>query len=594
MKNQISLCMIVKDEEEYLPACLSSAKDVADEIIIVDTGSTDKTVEIAKSFGAKVYYFEWNNNFSEARNESLKYATKDWILIMDADDELYPEDREAFKVLINSDLKENAIYFFQTLSYGGSSIDDTNTTVNLNPRLFKNGRGIHYEGEIHNQLIPIKNEYNIICDSIKIHHYGYLNKRVISKDKRNRNIAILKEQIKKHPESKFASFNLGNEYAALGDMHKALECYYEAYDGFSPNLGYSSILLIRIISSNYSIGEYSEALKFIDVGINYFPKCTDLYFYKAAIFKINNKPTLQIRNLEKCIEIGEAPPELKFFYGTGSFRAYLELGNVYMLLGDYDTAYNYYIEAMKSKKDFTEPLYNIIHILSMESLSLEEIKERMDKLSNDCSNACYSLADIFYNEGYYKTALEYIERCEQSGIVKEDIMILKAKCLMRIGAFEECINMNSVNENNLEYVHLFMYKVLSSTLTCKPDFAAGVIRNLEKNAVEGANKKFLDVYSQLVRLFNKESTEPLTEVENDRGYMAIVMEICEILLMNNKFDELKIALNLLNLINNKFALLNLGKLYYRYGYIELGKKEILRSIKELEVYDNEGLDMLKG
>ena len=86
MKNEISLCMIVKNEEEYLPRCLENIKDIVDEIIIVDTGSTDKTVEIAKSYGAKVYYFKWNNNFSEARNVSLKYATKDWILILNVDD----------------------------------------------------------------------------------------------------------------------------------------------------------------------------------------------------------------------------------------------------------------------------------------------------------------------------------------------------------------------------------------------------------------------------------------------------------------------------------------------------------------------------
>ena len=93
MRNEVSLCMIVKNEENYLPNCLNSIKDIVDEIIVVDTGSTDKTVDIAKSFGAKVYYFPWRNNFSEARNESLKYATKDWILILDADDELSPKNQ---------------------------------------------------------------------------------------------------------------------------------------------------------------------------------------------------------------------------------------------------------------------------------------------------------------------------------------------------------------------------------------------------------------------------------------------------------------------------------------------------------------------
>ena len=183
MKNQVSLCMIVKDEEEYLPKCLASINDIVDEIVIVDTGSADKTVEIAKNFGAKVYYFKWNNNFSEARNESLKYATKDWIFILDADDELTLESKENFKMLLNSALDEKAIYHFETLSYYGSSIEKDNIAVNLNPRLFKNNRGIHYEGEVHNQLISSEGDYNAVCKEIKIYHYGYIDKRIVSKIK---------------------------------------------------------------------------------------------------------------------------------------------------------------------------------------------------------------------------------------------------------------------------------------------------------------------------------------------------------------------------------------------------------------------------
>ncbi len=124
MNNTVSLCMIVKNEEDNLPRCLESIKDIVDEIIIVDTGSTDKTVEIAKSYGAKVYYLKWNNNFSEARNESLKYATKDWILILDGDDELRAQYKENFKVLLNSNLDEKTIYFFETLSYYGDTVDN--------------------------------------------------------------------------------------------------------------------------------------------------------------------------------------------------------------------------------------------------------------------------------------------------------------------------------------------------------------------------------------------------------------------------------------------------------------------------------------
>src|SRR3989344_2135515 len=97
-KQTISLCMIAKNEEKHLEECLNSVKELVDEVIIVDTGSTDKTKQIAKKFNAKIYDFKWVDDFSAARNESLKHATKDWILVLDADEVL---DKEALKVIKN-------------------------------------------------------------------------------------------------------------------------------------------------------------------------------------------------------------------------------------------------------------------------------------------------------------------------------------------------------------------------------------------------------------------------------------------------------------------------------------------------------------
>ena len=88
---RLSVCMIVRDEERNLPRCLKSVKSIADEIIVVDTGSQDNTVLVAKELGADVYYFEWCDDFAAARNESLKHATGDWIFQIDADEELLPD-----------------------------------------------------------------------------------------------------------------------------------------------------------------------------------------------------------------------------------------------------------------------------------------------------------------------------------------------------------------------------------------------------------------------------------------------------------------------------------------------------------------------
>ena len=593
MRNEVSLCMIVKNEEDYLPQCLESIKDLVDEIIIVDTGSTDRTVEIAKSYGAKVYYFKWNNNFSEARNESLKYATKDWILILDADDELHREYQENLKLLLNMEMDEKAIYFFETLSHYGDCIDNNNVTINLNPRMFKNNSEVHYEGEIHNQLVSSLNRYDIICNTIKIHHYGYLNKSITSKNKRNRNITILNEKIKKESNNTFNYYNLGNEYTALGDAKQALEYYYKAYENFNPRDGFSSILLLRIIILNSNIQKYTEALIFLDIAVSYYPKFTDLYFFKAIIYKNLGKPTLQIKALEKCIELGDAPPELKFVYGSGGFKAYYELGNVYMSLKDYDSAYNYYLEAIKSKPDFIEPYYCICPILKEKQTSLEEFESTIVSLFSDFPSSYLIIADIFYNEGFYKLSLEYIEKCEQLGIATENLIMLKAKCFIRNNDFDGCINMNPIDQNSSFYFHLSMYKILSSILINKYDDALSTIGTFEEDTLSNYNKKLLKVYSSLIKLFSKEEADMLSEDENEKDYILIILEICEILLINKKFDELKIAVNLLNLINNKFVLLYLGKLYNSYGYIDIAKKEIIKSIKEFEIYDREGLDILK-
>jgi len=99
----LSLCMIVKNEEHFLEQCLNSVKDLVDEIIIVDTGSTDRTKEIAKKFNAKIFDFEWIDDFSKARNESLKNATGDWILVLDADETISSQNHQRIKDAIQSE-----------------------------------------------------------------------------------------------------------------------------------------------------------------------------------------------------------------------------------------------------------------------------------------------------------------------------------------------------------------------------------------------------------------------------------------------------------------------------------------------------------
>jgi glycosyltransferase involved in cell wall biosynthesis len=189
----ISLCMIVKNEEKFLPACLESVKDYVDEIIIVDTGSTDSTVEIAKRYNAKIYHHPWENSFSKARNYSLKYATCDWILILDADEKVDKEDAHKLKDTI----KENGVDIIY-LPVIDKPVEGLNTSIFISERLFKNHAGFHYEGIVHNILkcSGLGKKANI-----KLYHYGYNLDDEQMEKKFIRTSTLLREQIKNDPKN---------------------------------------------------------------------------------------------------------------------------------------------------------------------------------------------------------------------------------------------------------------------------------------------------------------------------------------------------------------------------------------------------------
>ena len=190
---RISLCMIVKDEEECLGRCLDSVKALADEMIIVDTGSSDRTVEIAESYGAKIYHHPWQGSFSEARNYGLQFATGDWILQLDADEALEPSDIPAIREAVQSDAY-NAIFV--------ALLNDTpeGWAKHYFQRIFRRGKA-RYEGIVHNQLVFEGKQLNT---EIRIYHWGYNLSLKKMREKYKRTEALLARQIEETPQNAFA------------------------------------------------------------------------------------------------------------------------------------------------------------------------------------------------------------------------------------------------------------------------------------------------------------------------------------------------------------------------------------------------------
>ncbi|MBU1052806.1 MAG: glycosyltransferase [Proteobacteria bacterium] len=191
-KPLISACMIVKNEEALLPNCLKSIRDVVDEIIVVDTGSSDSTVEIAKSYGAKVYHHLWENDFSKHRNQSISYATGEWILIIDADEELEAKTGHIVRTLVRN--APTGVILFKVRSY---LEDGAYYSEGSSPRLFKNGLDIYYRGKVHNQIIF---KESLTPSPVVLWHYGYDLTPEKKRTKIERSLALLRQQAAEWPD----------------------------------------------------------------------------------------------------------------------------------------------------------------------------------------------------------------------------------------------------------------------------------------------------------------------------------------------------------------------------------------------------------
>lgn len=595
----ISLCMIAKNEENVLGRCLESVKYLVDEIIIVDTGSTDSTVKIAEKYGARIFYYKWDNSFSNARNCSLEKATKDWILIMDADDEFEKKDRDKLLKLVNDKDNHTDIYFLQTLSYSGDKPAYENITMNLNIRLIRNGKGYKFIGNVHEQIVPppnhSNNSQNIKIEDIRFYHYGYLNEIIKAKNKRKRNMDLIKKNLDKNSNNSFMLFNMGNEYYAMSQYKEALEYYMKSYENFVPQEGFSSKLILRLVSCNQILRNYEMEYKFIDEGLKYYPNFTDLEFIRANTLMGEGKYLSAINSLEKCIQMGEPPVEINELVGVGSYKTYYVLSNIYFNLKEYDKALYYCDKVLKSNPQYIKSYSRLVQIMGAKKFSIDKMKEKFDRyLDGNANEGLYLyLSDIFYSQNRFDIAYDYAERAEKTCKDRSNISKIyyyKGICLFYQKKFNEAYSFfEKITEKNF-IDQSFYYSMLCSTFDNNISTKNILIDN-PKDIPD--NRKYL-VYMKFKDLIEGKKCTPLAkDIESSGKFSGTIFNLLSILLKINYFDEFESGLQLLNLIEDDNVLLYLAKLYYKNGYMSLAYKEFLRSIKIYDKIDVEGLEMMK-
>jgi tetratricopeptide (TPR) repeat protein len=271
----LSVCLIVKNEESTLDRCLSSVQDAADEMVVVDTGSRDRTVEVARRHGAQVAHFEWCDDFAAARNYALGLATGDWILIMDADDEMEPGGAVSLRRCLDGRPQAEVCSLRTRIPHGGEG-----EAIVEHPRLFRNHMALRYTGVIHEQLVYPDGRWAApqAATGIAVYHHGYLDAPEDMEARHARNLRILRAQVERQPDDAWAHFNLGKEYYAHQKFEEALPCLRRALELAAEDRAYRVKAYAHLGAALTALSRAEEAERIYSEALERYPDNAELWF----------------------------------------------------------------------------------------------------------------------------------------------------------------------------------------------------------------------------------------------------------------------------------------------------------------------------
>jgi glycosyltransferase involved in cell wall biosynthesis/tetratricopeptide (TPR) repeat protein len=315
----ITLCMIVRNEAAMLDDCLASADPWVDEIVVVDTGSTDETVEIADRYGAVVLHEPWRNSFATARNVSVDAATGDWILWLDADERL----EEASGPLLRTLAERSWRVAFYARIENETGAEGRELVVHEALRLWRRRDDVRFEGRLHEQLtgIPFELLDRLERTDLTIRHLGYRREIAGARGKADRNRALLAEE----QEGPFTWFSLANELQAEGGHAEALELYDRAWTAIASERTsgatvphYLPVLALRRARAARSAGDVDGAVARVTEGLAEFADHTELVLEGAVCARLLRALDESARLAQHALALGEAPARYAPQVGSGT------------------------------------------------------------------------------------------------------------------------------------------------------------------------------------------------------------------------------------------------------------------------------------
>lgn len=340
---KLSVCLIVKDEEQFLTRCLRSVA-WADELIVVDTGSTDNTIEIARSAGAKVFTQPWPGSFAAARNESLRHASGDWILVLDADEGLVPGAEPQIRQLMQVEECEGyAVRIRNYLTDAG----DADASEHYHVRLFRNRPEYRYHGIIHEQVVSLNPHRPFDAmryPGLLILHDGYRADVFKDRGKQERNAALLKAALDAEPDNPYHHFNWaqsqwadGHNTGALAHLMTCIALFGDMQPVYLPCVWINAICITQTLHG----ADAAWALMLTAPAVC--QQNPDYWSARAGLATARQDYPEAIRCFEHAASLDRPGFECESSYDRSNmtWKPYTGIANVYLLRGYPETAVLY-------------------------------------------------------------------------------------------------------------------------------------------------------------------------------------------------------------------------------------------------------------
>ena len=394
-KIKLSQCMIVKNEEKNIRRALSWGKGIVSEQIVVDTGSTDRTVEIAREMGAKVFYFKWIDDFSAAKNFAIEQASGNWIAFLDADEYFTAESaKKLLSIIQNVDGLRYSGRKVEVIREKLVNVDNAGKigVIAHQDRIFRNEPDLRYRNRIHEGLERLDNQSYVFYDAreeLNIIHTGYTKEAFDQTGKTERNIRMLKKELEREPQNIDTLAYLGDSYLTKSQPDEAKRYFHQAVSAGLENgeterhtLLRSIVMLLVLYARKYNPDDEKTVRELYRNYQDMHSEHPDGECYFGFwLYQKKNYAEAEERLKTALEKVGRYKAQFSVYMSSDLKLVYAQLADCSRHLDKKDEAVRYSVMALGVDKYYTYPLIMLLNLLKGEQGEAENASGTWDILS---------------------------------------------------------------------------------------------------------------------------------------------------------------------------------------------------------------------